>query len=47
MLTLETLQKIITCHIGNGASIAAIKGGGLSTPQWLDPIGRFDDGFSF
>lgn len=28
-------QRIITCHIGNGGSITAIKDGSLSTPLWV------------
>ena len=38
-------KKIITCHIGNGGSITAVKDGkSIDTSMGLTPLGRSDDG---
>jgi acetate kinase len=30
-------QRIISCHLGNGASVTAIRNGNRSTPLWASP----------
>ena len=45
MLGKENTTKIITCHIGQGASICAVKDGkSVDTSMGLTPLDRYTNG---